>query len=495
MNTILPERHFVPRDFLCDHPERVSSLYAQLQERSIPETSDALRQWILDWSEFESLLREEGARRYIAMTKDTRDTVAAQAFEYFTTQIEPVAAEASDRLKRKLVSHPSYSSLRNEYATWFRDVEVSLELFRPENIPLETRVALEVQSYQKITGSMSVQFQGEERTLPQMAPFQQSPNRKLREEAWRLVAERRLRDHEALDEAFDRLFALRQEMAGNAGFKADFLSYIFKAKGRFDYSPADCRAFHQSIRDQVVPRIRKIMVRRAKTMGLPSLRPWDLDCDPLGREALKPFSTGAELLQKTGVVFDRLHPQLAQWFHQMCDQGLIDADSRMGKAPGGYQISLDASRVPFIFTNAAGTNGDVYTLLHESGHSFHQFAMAGQPILAFRETGAEFAEVASMSMELIGSSDLTPFYASAEAARSRAEQLEDVILLFPWVAMVDAFQHRLYMFPQHKAEDRRRIWLELQEEFDYGVDWTGLEQEHAYYWQRQLHLFEVPFYY
>ena len=494
--SLRPARTFVPSDFIADDPASVTRLYLELEERDLPaESPAALRHWILDWSEFDSVLREESARRYIAMTCDTRDPKAAQAFETFTAEIEPIAAAKADALKRKLMAHPARVSLQGEFATWLRDVSVALELFRPENIPIETTIALEVQAYQKITGSMSVHFQGEERTLPQMAPFQQSPDRGVREQAWRAVAERRLKDREALDEAFAKLFALRLEVATNIGYQGDFLSYVFKAKGRFDYSPADCRAFHQSIRTRVVPRVRAILERRRQKMGLATLRPWDLDCDPTGREALKPFRTSEELLEKVGQLFRNLHPRLGEWFGHMREFGLIDADSRMGKAPGGYQISLDESRSPFIFTNASGTNGDVYTMLHESGHSFHQFAMAGQPIIALRDTPPEFAEVASMSMELIASTDLSAFYSREDAARSRLEAFEDVLLLLPWVAMVDAFQHELYTRPRHTAQERRELWMKLQKDYDTGIDWSGLDLEQAFSWQRQLHLFEVPFYY
>jgi len=491
----VPTRHFVPAAFPIDDAQAVTALYTQLALRNIGPEPEALRAWILDWSEFESVLREEGARRYIAMTCDTKNQQAAQAFELYTTEIDPIAAAQSDVLKHKLMEHPAQPALETEFATWFRDVQVALKLFRPENIALETQTALEVQAYQKITGSMSVTFQGEERTLPQMAPFQQNPDRKIREDAWRLVAARRLQDHDALDAAFDRMFALRLQVASNAGFQNDFLSYIFQAKGRFDYSPKDCRAFHQSIRTRVVPRIRAILASRAQKMGLAKLRPWDLDCDPLGRAPLKPFTTGNELLEKVGLIFDNLHPQFGAWYQSLRDQDLIDSESRMGKAPGGYQISLDEHRVPFIFTNASGTNGDVYTMLHEAGHSFHQFSMATQPIAAFRDTPAEFAEVASMSMELIASTDLSPFYDAKEAARSRQEQFEDVILLLPWVAQVDAFQLELYTRPHHTAADRLEIWMQLQEQYDLGIDWSGLETERAYSWHRQLHVFEVPFYY
>jgi len=230
-------------------------------------------------------------------------------------------------------------------------------------------------------------------------------------------------------------------------------------------------------------------------MGLPALRPWDMDGDALGRPALKPFTKGDELIAKSEKLFQRLHPQHGTWFSELRARKLIDPDSRLGKAPGGYQIGLDESRVPFIFMNAAGTNGDLYTLLHEAGHAFHQFAMADQPIVAFRDIPSEFAEVASMGMELLASSDLSDFYSPADAKRSRIDELSDIFRLFPWIAMVDSFQHELYSRPNHGASERKEIWLSIMDRFDAGVDWSGLEDARAYQWQKQLHIFEVPFYY
>ena len=231
-------------------------------------------------------------------------------------------------------------------------------------------------------------------------------------------------------------------------------------------------------------------------MKLPKLRPWDLACDELSRPPLRPFKNGEELIAKCGEIFGKLNPSTATWFAELQKQKLIDPDSRIGKAPGGYQIGFEESALPFIFMNAAGTDGDIYTLLHESGHSFHQFAMADQPIIAYRDIPSEFAEVASMSMELIGSTDLSPFYAKAEDAhRSRMNELSEIVWLFPWVASIDSFQHELYSRPSHSREDRKQIWLSVMDRYDAGVDYSGFEDARAYLWQKQLHIFEVPFYY
>lgn len=489
-------RNFVPNDLNPDDSRAVSALYQSLLQRDIPVDAAKLRQWILDWSELESVLGEVSCRRYVAMTCNTANENAAKAYTDFVENVQPVMNEYDDKLNKKLVAHPAKDALKGEFGEWFKGVQVSLDLFSPDNIPLETEENKEIQAYQKITGGMSVEFEGKTQTMQQLAAYMERTDRDLRERAWRAMWERRLQDKEALDKAFDNLFALRKQIAKNSHCK-DFIDYIFLAKHRFDYSPADCEAFHESIEKLVLPLQKEIYKKRAQKMGLDRLRPWDLNVDPLNRAPLKPYRTGDELIEKVDQIFESIHPQAGKWAREMQAKKLIDPDSRLGKAPGGYQIGFDESRLPFIFMNSACTDRDIYTLLHESGHSFHQFALAGQPIFPYRDVPAEFAEVASMSMELIGTSNLKPFYGDDKEAiaRSIAGELEDVIWLFPWVASVDSFQHRLYSFPEHTASDRSDIWTEIMDRYDTGVDYSGLEAVRRNLWQKQLHIFECPFYY
>ncbi|MBR4006495.1 M3 family oligoendopeptidase [Fibrobacter sp.] len=489
-------RTYVPENLNVDDTHEVSKLYRHLLQREIPVDSAKLRQWILDWSELESVLGEVSCRRYVAMTCNTADEEAAKAYTDFVENIQPIMNEYDDKLNKKLVAHPAKDALQGEFGEWFKGVQVSLDLFSPDNIALETEDNKEIQAYQKITGGMSVEFDGETKTMQQMAAYMERTDRELRERAWRTMWERRLQDKDALDKSFDNLFAIRKQVAKNAHCK-DFIDYIFLAKHRFDYSPADCEAFHESIEKLVLPLQKEIYKKRAQKMGLERLRPWDLNVDPLDRAPLKPYATGDELIEKVDQIFESIHPQAGKWAREMQAKKLIDPDSRLGKAPGGYQIGFDESRLPFIFMNSACTDRDIYTLLHESGHSFHQFALAGQPIFPYRDVPAEFAEVASMSMELIGMSNLKPFYGNDREAieRSTIGELEDVIWLFPWVASVDSFQHRLYNFPEHTASDRSDIWTEIMDRYDAGVDYTGLEAVRRNLWQKQLHIFECPFYY
>lgn len=489
-------RKYVPVDFNPDNTKQISGLFRDLLLRDIPVNANALRNWILDWSELDSVLNEVYSRRYVATTCDTRDAKAEKAYSDFVENVQPLINEYGDKLNRKLMSHPAKDLLRNEFGEWFKGVQVSLDLFSPDNIPLETEENKEIQAYQKITGGMSVEFDGETKTMQQMGAYMERPDRALRERAWRAMWERRLQDKDALDKAYNNLFEIRKKIAKNAHCK-DFIDYIFLEKHRFDYTPADCEAFHESIEKFVLPLQKEMYKRRAQKMGLDRLRPWDLDVDPLNRAPLKPYQSGAELIEKVDQIFESIHLQAGKWAREMQAQSLIDPDSRLGKAPGGYQIGFDESRIPFIFMNSAKTDRDIYTLLHESGHSFHQYALAEQPILAYRDVPAEFAEVASMSMELIGMSNLKPFYGSDKEAivRSIEGELADVIWLFPWVASIDSFQHRLYNFPTHTASDRSDIWNEIMDRYDAGVDYSGLEAVRSNLWQKQLHLFECPFYY
>ena len=489
-------RIFVPQDFNPDNVALVTSLFQSLLTAEVEPSPAALRNWIFKWSELESVLAEVSSRRYVAMTLNTQDEAAAKAYSDFVENIEPISNEYDDKLNKKLVAHPCFNDLKGEFGIWFKSVQVSLDLFDPRNIPLSPEETKAIQDYQKITGGMSVEFDGSVKTLQQVGAYLERTDRDLREKAWRTVWERRLQDKKPLDDAFDKLFQIRNKIAKNAHCK-DYIDYIFLAKRRFDYTPDDCKAFHESIEKLVLPLQREMYKRRAQKMGLEKLRPWDLDVDPLNRPPLTPYKTGEELIEKVDQIFEGVHPQAGKWAREMQAKKLIDPDSRLGKAPGGYQIGFDESRLPFIFMNSAATDRDIYTLLHESGHSFHQFALANQPIFPYRDVPAEFAEVASMSMELIGMSNLKPFYGDDKESieRSVLGELADVVWLFPWVASIDSFQHRLYEYPSHTAEDRSDIWDEIMSRYDAGVDYSGLEAVRRNLWQKQLHLFECPFYY
>ena len=489
-------RRFVPSQIDLGEWEQIEPLFSSLEQRAGASASAAdLEQWLLDWGELNAALDEEGSRRYIAMTCHTDNAEAEKAYLHFVEHVEPQLKPRQFALEKIYLAHPLRAQLSAPRIEVFnRDTCVHVELFREENVPLETDDAKLGQQYQKISGALTVQFRGEEKTLPQMSRFLEDPDRALRQEAWELVAKRRLQEKEKFEEIFDQLVRLRERCAANTGF-GNYRDYAFRAKCRFDYSPDDCARFHDAIEQEMMPVLRDMQARRREQLGLDHLRPWDLAVDPFNRAPLCPFTNVAEMVARTQTIFDRLDPQLAAGFRQMQDLRLLDLDNRKGKAPGGYQSTLNEARLPFIFMNAVGVQRDVETMLHEAGHAFHALATRDEDFTYYRHAPIEFCEVASMSMELLGSEHLDTFYPPAEVKRARRDHLEGIVKFFPWMAIIDAFQHWVYSHTGHTRAERTAAWLGLMDRFGDDVDWSGWEESRAHLWHRQLHLFLHPFYY
>lgn len=487
-------RKFVPKEIDLADWSRLEPLFRDLLDREL-KTKKQIEKWLRDLSELEACVDEEGSRRYIAMTRNTSDEEIEKAYLHFITEIEPKLKPWSDKIHRKYLESPARSKLDpGRYLVFDRDVENDVKLFREENVPLQTEDDQLRQRYQKLCGSLTVQFDGEERTMPQMRKYLEVTDRSVREAAWRTTADKYLEHREEFDSIYDQQIRLRDLIARNAGF-ANYRDYMHQAKGRFDYTPQDCLAFHEAIEETIVPINRRLSERRRQNLGVKTLRPWDVQVDELGREPLKPFDTGAQLEEGAARIFSHIDPELGEQFGRMREYGLLDLESRKGKAPGGYQCGLEEVRYPFIFMNAAGTDNDVFTLLHEGGHAFHSFACREDPVTAYRNPPLEFAEVASMTMELFGLGFLGEFYSEEEAERSRISCLEGILKVLAWISTIDAFQHWVYLNPDHTHEARRREWLALQERFGSGVDWSGFEEAQSHAWHRQLHPFTVPFYY
>ncbi len=489
-------RQFVPANANLGEWSQIAPLFDQLEANAPRCASVAdLERWLIDWSELNAALDEESSRRYIAMTCHTDSPEAEKAYLHFVERIEPELKPRQFKLEQLFVSNPCRAQLaKSRYEVFERDLRNHVELFRPENVALETDEAKLGQQYQKLSGSLTVQFRGAEKTLPQMAPYLEETDRTLRQEAWTLVANRRLQDAEKFEDNFDQLVKLRERIAANAGFK-NYLEYAFRLRGRFDYTPADCRRFHDAVETEIMPAVRQLQAERARQLKLPALRPWDLDVDPLNQPPLRPFKEVGQMTSATQRIFDQLDGGLARGFRTMQEMRLLDLDNRKGKAPGGYQSTLAEARLPFIFMNAVGVQRDVDTMLHEAGHAFHALATRDEDLYAYRGGPIEFCEVASMSMELLGNEFLEEFYTPAEANRARRDHLEGIVKFFPWMATIDGFQHWIYSHPGHSRAERSAAWIDLRKRFGGDVDWSGHEPANASMWHRQLHLFLHPFYY
>jgi len=488
-------RRFVPQETDAGDWAEVEPLFQELLRRPVTSLEE-LERWLFDCSELSGVLAEERTRRYIAMTTQTDDPVREQAYEDFIEQIDPKAKTMWFAVESAYLKNPYRKHLpMAQYAVMDRIVETNVTLFREANVPLETDDALLAKDYQKITGAMTITYRGQEITLQQAAKFLEEPDRAVRQEVWELVNRRRLQDREALEALYDKMVPLRTQIARNADF-ANYRDYIFKRRRRFDYTPEECFEFHAGVEQAVLPLVGRIYERRRRALGIPTLRPWDMLVDPLGRPPLRPFESTEQFVRGTEEIFRRIDPALGDQFRFLWDERLLDLESRKGKAPGGYQSTLHDRRWPFIFMNAVGRDDDVRTLLHEGGHAFHQLASREQPLIHYRTCPYEFSEVASMAMELLAAPHLNVFYHSeTDYRRAYRNTLEDAVTLFPWIATIDAFQHWVYTHPEHTREERRQAWVGLTLRFQPWVDWSGYEVERDHAWHRQLHLFAVPFYY
>ncbi len=489
-------RNFIPEAFVITDWQSLEPFFKNLLERNITTVSD-LENWLKDQSELEAVVNEDACWRQIKMTCDTENKSLEEAFNFFYLEIQPQIQPYSDALNKKLIYHPLLNQLNKEkYHTYLRSIRKSIELFREENIPIQAELSVMQQQFGAISGKMTIDVNGNEYTLQQASKFLESHDRTVREEVYRKVNNRRLTDKDALNKLYNILIQKRTEEAANAGFD-NYRDYRFKELGRFDYTKEDCFAFHAAVKQHVLPLVNIIYQKKKEKLKLTALRPWDLEAEPEGTPSLNPFKTGEELLSKSIECFAKMRPFFGECLQKMKELNHLDLESRKGKAPGGYNCPLAESGAPFIFMNAAGQMHDVTTMIHEGGHAVHSFLSHSLQLNGFKEYPMEIAEVASMSMELFSMDYWDTFFTDeSDLKRAKEHQLERVIAIFPWIAIIDKFQHWIYENPAHTEDERTAVWASILNEFkDDVIDYSGLEEYRNNAWQRQLHLFEVPFYY
>ncbi|MEY3921108.1 MAG: hypothetical protein RL634_869 [Bacteroidota bacterium] len=490
------QHSFLPEAFELKDWQSLEPYFIELRDRVL-DSKTSLEKWLKDLSEVEAFISEDACWRQVRMTCDTENKSLEESFNFFFLEIQPKIQPYADLLNKKLINCPFTKELDQEkYFTYIRSIKKSIDLFRENNIPLQAEASVLQQQYGMIAGKMTIEQDGNEYTLQQAGKFLENADRKLRETVYRKIAERRLVDKEPLNELYSKLIGLRHQIAVNAGFE-NYRDYKFSEMGRFDYTPEDCFNFHEAVKTEVLPLVDEIYAAQKKRLKIDTMRPWDTEAEPEGVEPLRPFTDGKDLLQKTIQCFDQLNPFFGDCLRKMESLNHLDLDSRKGKAPGGYNMPLAESGAPFIFMNAASQMSDLTTMVHEGGHAIHSFLSHPLELTGFKEYPTEMAEVASMSMELFTMDHWQVFFKDEkEMSRAKRHQLERVITIFPWIATIDKFQHWIYEHPTHTIEERRVKWLEILNEFSAeSIDFTGLDDYRSYSWQKQLHLFEVPFYY
>ncbi len=496
ITSLAVQRTFLPEELNVNSWEQIEKYFNELLARDISAARE-LKAWLLDRSELEAFLSEDAGWRYIRMSCDTANEELAAAFNFFVGEIQPKIAPLSHRLDLKLLSSNALDSLTGRaYEIMLRQVKKRIEIFREENVPLIADLQQQEQEFSAITGAMTIQVEGKELTLQQAANFLERNDRKLREEVYYKISQRRLEDKDRLDQLMDELVAKRHQIALNAGFSS-FRDYMFASLGRFDYTAEDCFRFHASVEKKIVPLNSRIEELKRKELGLSELKPWDSLAVKADEQPLKPFQNSEELMSKTIACFHEINPFLGDCMRAMRDAGRLDLESRKGKAPGGYNYPLNETGLPFIFMNSTNTLRDMVTMVHEGGHAVQSIVDKPLELVDFKNIPSEVAELASMSMELITMEHWHHFFSDpADLKKAKRKHLEDVLKGLPWISCVDAFQHWIYTHVGHTKEERERMFSECFERFEGRVvNWSGQEKFRDNLWQKQLHIYEVPFYY
>jgi len=491
------QRNFIAANIVLSTFEDIKPYYDELLSREITSI-DAYKDWLSDISELDAFLDENVGWRYIKMTIDTTNETFAQDYNTYVSTIQPKLAPLDNALHKKIVASTFLEALSKDkaYEIYFRSIQVSLDLYREENISIEAYLNEKSQEYGNISGAQEITYEEKSLTMQQAALHLKSQDVRVRKEVFEKMAGRRSEDFEKLNALYSDLILKRHQLALNAGFE-NYRDYMFAAMGRFDYTKEDCFEFHASVESLVVPMVREIQQKKLDKLGQMKFKPWDLDVDPDGNKALKPFESGKEMLEKTIDIFTEMDSYFGACLTTMEKMNHLDLESKTGKAPGGYNYPLYEIGVPFIFMNAVGSHRDLVTMVHEGGHAIHSFLNRDLTLTAFKDVPSEGAELASMSMELLSMKYWGRFYQNPDdAKRAKREHLEDILMVLPWVAQIDAFQHWIYTHPEHTFAERNDYWLGLSKRFGTGLtDWSGFEENQKHAWQKQLHLYEVPFYY
>lgn len=490
------KRHYIPSDFKISTWENLHPYFQRLLDRPLNSAAE-LKQWLTDISELGAIVSEDMAWRYIRMTCDTANTELRDHFNDFVQNIEPHMSPLNNELNKKLIDCPFKEDLKETgYEIYLRGVRNSIELFREENIPLQTQLQELEQQFGEINGAQSIDYNAETITLQKASVYLKNLDRTIRKEVYLKIQERRSQDENALNALFTKLIGLRHQIALNTGF-TNYRDYKHRSLARFDYTVDDCLNFHEAVKLHAVPLIAEHDHQRKLKLKLEDYRPWDTSVDEEGLPPLRPFENAEELVEKTIACFNQLDPFFGDCIRTMDKMKRLDLESRLGKAPGGYQYPLYETDVPFIFMNSVGLHRDLVTMVHEGGHAIHSFLDFDLDLTDFKSPPSEVAELASMSMELLSMEHWDVFFKDRqELRRAKKQQLESVMDTLPWIAAIDKFQHWIYLHPEHTVEERYKEWTQIMADFGSPeINYEGFEANLKRRWQVQLHLFEVPFYY
>lgn len=479
--------------------ETIEPLLQALLERPIESKND-LEQWLQDVEKLKDQLDEKAWWVDLNNWKNTENEPYKKAVQIFWDEVNPKMELYYNQFDHKLMNCRFVDDLdQDQYFIYLRHIKNKLHLYKKENEELFAKTNLIANQYFEISGKSSVVIKDEELTLSQASNYLEYTDRSVRKEAYEKILECKIKNRKNLDDVFDQLVDFRHQIALNAGY-LNFRDYTFKALGRFDYTPEDCLEFHQSIQEVLIPIINKIYDKRKRDLKYKQLKPYDLKVDTSGRKApLKAYTNTRDFTDKMIQALGKVDPTFGDVLSKMDKKEFLDLESRKNKAPGGYCVLLPVSKTPFIFMNATGTLDNIRTLSHEAGHGVHDYYMLDLPAGSLKryEIPSEIHEYPAKTMELLVLEHWDIFFSSEDDLRqAKSWFLESMITYYPWIALVDSFQHWLYLNPKHTASERGNKWIELFEKFNSPlVTYENYEVAKAIRWQDKLHIFQAPFFY
>ena len=484
------------REFTYKRPDlpevetKFSDLLTKFDQAGDFEQQDALMVAINELrSEFETMEQLVVIRH----TVDTNDPFYEEEQTYFD-EVTPIYQGLISRYYQSLVNSKYRQALEEKWGKQlFTQADLTLKTFAPEiiqDLQQENKLSSE---YTKLIASAKIMFEGEERNLPGLVPFQLSTDRFMRKRANEAKYAFFTANEVKLDEIYDGLVKVRARIAETLGY-ANFIELGYARMLRSDYTPAMVANFRQQVRDSIVPVASKLRERQRRRLGLAVLPYYDEKFDFQTGNA-KPKGDPEWIVANGQSMYNELSAETGDFFKTMVDNELMDLVTKKGKAGGGYCTYISDYQVPFIFSNFNGTSGDIDVLTHEAGHAFQVYCSKDYQIPEYHWPTYEACEIHSMSMEFFTWPWMELFFKD-DTAKYKFAHLSSALLFIPYGVTVDEFQHFVYSHPEASPQERKAAWREIEKKYLPHRDYEDNDYlERGGYWHQQGHIFGDPFYY
>jgi len=457
------------------------------------DNADTVFEALAGHEELSSQFETMASLCYIRHTIDTRDEFYEKENDFYD-ESEPLFREKAQEFFMALYESPYRSAVEERFGkVMFDNLEMQLRSFSPEVIPELQEENRLVSEYGKLTASAQIEFDGKTLNLSQLGAYRTDPDRDVRKRAMYANGKFFADNKEKLDELYDRLVKLRAEIARKLGYDS-FIPLAYDRRGRNCYDAGMVKNFREQVKRDIVPIVVKLKKMQAERIGISDMKFWD-DTLSFKEGNPKPIGTPEDIMAAGRAMYHEMSEETGTFIDFMFDNGLCDLVSKPGKSVGGYCTFIPGYKSPFIFSNFNGTSGDVDVLTHEAGHAFAAYTTRDISPREIAEPTIEACEVHSMGMEMLTYPYWDKFYGS-DTDRAKFNHLAEALIFIPYGCMVDEFQHMVFEKPDATPDERAEMWKSLEAQYRPYLDFADLPcYSEGRGWQRQLHIYELPFYY